>query len=617
MDNNFEENGSSAFGEEDLSEQRTVNSTPFPPNGQEQPLPQNNGDTEPQDAASPQTVSWQQISGTPYPQGQPPYQPNEQGYTYPDVTDGTFRGTSSQDAVPDGQTFGANDRNDVPNSQPYGTDSQNGVPNGQTFGMDGQSGMPNSRSFGMNGQGGIPNGQPYGMNGMPNDQPRYDMPQGGYVPPGMPANIPNMPNSRGMYPPPTEKKKRSFKGGCFWTLVVSIFAAFVVILLLAAAISMKSSKPNSITDDILKNDDVYTQKAQEQHVDIKLPKSERPVLEEEMYQNAETGLLTTVGVAKMILPSQVKVKVFDDIPYVPISSGSGIILTEDGYILTNAHVVDGAKRLAVVLYDGSEHEAEIIGIDKKSDLAVISIDGQGFVPAEMGTSANLVIGEEVALAGAGGGFENTVTYGHITGLAREIDTDYMSSSTIQCIQSDAALNPGNSGGALVNMYGQVVGVPVALMNHETYENIGFSIAVDDAVPIAEELIAYGYVTSRTRVGITYASIGDAAANGYGIMSGLCVMSVDPASGAAQAGLEPYDIITAMDGVRTFGAEEIAEVLKDKRPGDTVTLTVFRKSVTEEIEIFDTTIVLSADTSSISGYSVNTDEDSFFERDIIK
>lgn len=567
MDNNFEENGSPSFGEEELSEQQNMNSTAYPPKEQ-----QDAGNAEPQNSDfpqpdSPQTVSWQQISSSPYPQT------NEQGQPYR-YTD---------------------------NGQPYGMNAPNNMPGGQPYGANVQNGDADSQSC-----------------GMPGSQPRYDMPQFGYVPPGMPANMPNMPNGGGgMYPPPTENKKRSFKGGCFWVLTSAIFAAFVVILLLAAATAMKSSKPNSIADDILKNDDVYTQKAQEQHVDIKLPKSERPVLEEEMYQDAETGLLTTVGVAKMILPSQVKVKVFDEIPYVPISSGSGIILTEDGYILTNAHVVDGAKKLAVVLYDGSEHEAEIIGIDKKSDLAVISIDGQGFVPAEMGTSANLVIGEEVALAGAGGGFENTVTYGHITGLAREIDTDYMSSSTIQCIQSDAALNPGNSGGALVNMYGQVVGVPVALMNHETYENIGFSIAVDDAVPIAEELIAYGYVTSRTRVGITYASIGDAAANEYGIMSGLCVMSVDPTSGAAQAGLEPYDIITSMDGVRVFGAEEIAEVLKDKRPGDTITLTVFRKTVTDEIEIFDTTIALSADTSSISGYSVNTDESSFFERDIIK
>lgn len=574
MDNNFEENSSPALGGEELSEQLNMNSTAYPPNGQrgaENAEPQNPDLSQ---SDSPQTVSWQQISSAPFPQ------PNDQGQPY-----------SSPSSS---QSYGMNIQNGMsPGGMPYSANVQNGTAYGQPYGMNGQNGMPGS-------------------------QPRYDMPQGGYIPPGMPANIPNMPNGGGgVYPPPAEKKKRSFSGGCFWVLTSAIFAAFVVILLLAASISMKSSKPNNIIDDILKNEDVYTQKAQEQHVEIKLPKSERPVLEEEMYQDSETGLLTTVGVAKMILPSQVKVKVFDEIPYIPISSGSGIILTEDGYILTNAHVVDGANRLAVILYDGAEHEAEIIGIDKKSDLAVISIDADGLTPAEMGTSSDLVIGEEVALAGAGGGFENTVTYGHITGLAREIDTDYMSSSTIQCIQSDAALNPGNSGGALVNMYGQVVGVPVALMNHETYENIGFSIAVDDAVPIAEELIAYGYVTSRTRVGITYASIGDAAANEYGIMPGLCVMSVDPASGAAQSGLEPYDIITAMDGVRTFGAEEIAEVLKDKRPGDAITLTVFRKTVTDKIEIFDTTIVLSADTSSISGYSVNTGEDNFFERDIIR
>ena len=582
MDNNFEEKGSSAFAEENSSEQQNMNSTPYPQeypkDGQEQLYPRDAENTESK------TVSWQQISNTPYPQQeQQPYtQTNSQGQPYPDPTINP----------------------NINASQPYSANVQNSMSTGQP--CSDPTVNPN-----------INVNQPYSanvQNSMPNGQPRYDMPTMGYMPP----NMPNMPNGMGgnMYPPPAEKKKRAFKGGCFWTLVVTIFLTFVVILLFAASISMKDSKPN-IIDDILKNEDAHTQKTQIQHTEVILPRSERPVLEEEMYQNSETGLLTTVGVAKMILPSQVKVKVFDEMPYLPVSSGSGIILTEDGYILTNAHVVDGAKRLAVILYDGTEKEAEIVGIDKKSDLAVISINAEGLTPAEMGTSSNLVIGEEVALAGAGGGFENTVTYGHITGLAREIDTDYMSSSTIQCIQSDAALNPGNSGGALVNMYGQVVGVPVALMNHETYENIGFSIAVDDAVPIAEELIAYGYVTSRTRVGITYASIGDAPANGYGIMSGLCVMSVDPTSGAAQAGLEPYDIITAMDGVRTFGAEEIAEVLKDKRPGDTITLTVFRKSVTDEIEIFDTTIVLSPDTSSISGYSVNGNESSFFERDIIR
>ncbi len=242
---------------------------------------------------------------------------------------------------------------------------------------------------------------------------------------------------------------------------------------------------------------------------------------------------------------------------------------------------------------------------------------KGLSPAQIGTSSTLEIGEEVALAGAGGGFENTVTYGHVTGLGREIDTDYISSSTITCIQSDAALNPGNSGGALVNMYGQVVGVAVALMNHETYENIGFCIAIDDAVPIAEDLIAKGYVSSRTRVGITYLSIGDAAANGYGIPAGLCVMDVDPRSGAVFAGLKPYDVITHIDGQRVLGAAEISEVLADKVPGDMITISVFRKEITGETNIFDAELELTADTSSVSGYNVIDENEDFFSRDIIK
>lgn len=477
-------------------------------------------------------------------------------------------------------------------------------------------------------------GIPQNMNAVRKQQTPYqqNIPQGNfadgtpYCPP--PPNMRNIPNNGGYPPypqnvppmnlPPREEKKRAFNGGCFWTLISAIFVMFVIILLLAAAISMRESKPKE-SESRFNNENVQTQKADrvEKRVNVQLHTAEKPVLDEEFYQNKETGLLTTVGVAEMILPSQVKIKVFDEMPYTPVSSGSGVILTTDGYILTNAHVVDGAKQLAVVFYDGSEEVGEIIGVDKKSDLAVISVDREGLVPAEIGKSSTLVIGEEVAIAGAGGGFENTVTYGHVTGLDRKIDTDYISSSTIHCIQSDAALNPGNSGGAMVNMYGQVVGIAVALMNHETYENIGFSIAIDDAVPIAEELIAYGYVTSRTRVGITYLSVGDAAANGYGIMSGLCVITIDRGSGAADSELMPYDVITEIDGIRVFGAEEIVEALADKKPGDTIALTVFRKTITDETSVFKTEVTLSPDTSSISGYSAEPSNEDYRERDIIR
>lgn len=425
--------------------------------------------------------------------------------------------------------------------------------------------------------------------------------QGGFAPP----------------PPPPDRfpdgGKKRLSGACFWSLIAVIVLLFSAVTVLSVKIALSSRENDAVSEQYKNLTD--TQKAE--HREITFSAAEKPVLEDEYYRDKETGLLTTVGVAKVILPSQVQIKVFDEIPYAPVSSGSGIILSEDGFILTNAHVVDGAKRISVKLYDGTEYVAEVMGIDKKSDLAVISIDCQGLVPAQLGKSSSLSIGEEVALAGAGGGFENTVTYGHVTGLGREIDTDYISSSTILCIQSDAALNPGNSGGALVNMYGQVVGVAVALMNHETYENIGFSIAIDDAVPIAEDLIMYGYVSSRTRVGITYVSIGDASASAYGIPAGLCVMSVDPSSGAVKAGLEPYDIITEIDGVRVFGAEEISEALADKVPGDVITVSVFRKEVTGRTEKFTASLELVQDTSSMSGYSAGGGEEDFFGRDIIK
>lgn len=399
-------------------------------------------------------------------------------------------------------------------------------------------------------------------------------------------------------PPVPEKKKRQLSWGCFWALVSTIAVLFAIIVVLVVLIAKASAKLSS-SDNFFNS--VINAPAAE-HIVIELPTVEKPVLEEEFYANKETGLLTPVGVAKTILPSQVQIKAFNEVPYAPISTGSGIIVTADGYIATNAHVVDGATNYAVVFHDGTEAEAVIIGMDKKSDLAVIKVDKEGLTPAQFGTSSNLVIGEAVALAGAGAGFENTVTYGYVTGLGREINTDYIHSSAIMCIQSDAALNPGNSGGALVNMYGQVVGIAVAIMDHETYENIGFSIAVDDAVPIIEDLIAVGYVKTRTKVGISYVTVGDTLASSYGIESGLCVTEIDPTCNVASSGIKLYDIITEMDGQKVFSAEEISKILSEKVPGDTLNLTVYRKPVAGDGFEFTVDIILETDTNSTSGYS---------------
>lgn len=455
-----------------------------------------------------------------------------------------------------------------------------------------------------------PNGQvpPY-------TQQAYGQPQTQYTPPQYAQQVQNTQQMQQQVPP----KKRRLSTGCLCVIIAAVILMFMFIVVISAAISVRDGSKRNDTDSdyspaIIR--EIPSINSSE-HVTVNIPTVRKPVLEEEMYRDKETGLLTTVGVAKTILPSQVKINAFGEVPYVPASSGSGIILTTDGYILTNAHVIDDASRLAVELYDGSEEKASVVGMDKKSDLAVIKISRDDLTPAEIGTSADLVIGEEVALAGAGGGFANTVTYGYVTGLDREIDTDYINSSTIRCIQTDVALNPGNSGGALVNMYGQVVGVAVALMNHEKYENIGFSIAIDDAVPIAEELMAKGYVSTRARVGVTFVSVGDDFAQTYSVEAGLCVMEVDPTCDVANAGLEPYDIITHIDGMRVYGTNEIIEVLAGKIPGDKVTLTIFRKEITGDPITFDVSIELAPDTSSMSGYSVSksTDEDTSY--DIIK
>ena len=166
------------------------------------------------------------------------------------------------------------------------------------------------------------------------------------------------------------------------------------------------------------------------------------------------------------------------------------------------------------------------------------------------------------------------------------------------------------------MYGQVIGVAVALMNHETYENIGFVIAIDDAVPIAEELIANGYVSSRARVGISFVSIGDAAEKEYGIMSGLCVMEIDQDCDIAYTDIIPYDIITYIDDIRTLDSDDVFAALEGKRPGELVKLTVFRRSVTGDVSIFDEYAELAPDTSSISGYSESISTEDYFSRDII-
>lgn len=444
-------------------------------------------------------------------------------------------------------------------------------------------------------------------------------PQNPYAAPQQSANQPrNMtppPYPYGTYPPPNgytgggyyapnyapkqvqpPKKKRL---SAAWTAVIItlISVMFIIIVVLSFVVAKKSEdlnktkKENSFSSLETQTADEKNTDKDAKRVQITIPTSPKPVLEAKYYADEETGLLTTEGVAKKVMPSQVLIGVYNDTPYQMTSLGSGIIISSDGYILTNAHVVDEALQLKAQLNDGRQFEAKLVGIDRKQDIAVVKIEADDLVSAEIGNSDDVVLGEQVAVVGAGGSLENSITFGYVSALGREIDTDYSSSGTLNCIQTDAALNPGNSGGALVNMYGQVIGISVGGLDHVVYDGIGFAIEINDAVPVAEDLIANGYVPGRARLGIVFVSITGDVANGYGVEEGLCVMDVDATCDIATKDLKPYDIITKIDGKPVRDLDSVMEILDEKIAGEEVTLTVYRKTVTEEVTTFEITAKL--------------------------
>ena len=260
----------------------------------------------------------------------------------------------------------------------------------------------------------------------------------------------------------------------------------------------------------------------------------------------------------------------------PVSEGSGIIATSDGYIITNAHVVSGASSLKVILSDGKTYQAKLIGSDNVTDLAVIKIEATGLPVAQFGSSSDLQVADTVMAVGNPGGmeFNSSVTIGYISALNREItntDTGY----TMKCIQTDAAINPGNSGGALVNMEGQVVGINSSKIVATGYEGLGFAIPIDVAQPIISQLKEYGYVKDRAVLGITGQYVDSMTARFYGLnTTGVYVASVT-SQAVSSAGVQKGDVITKIDDKTVTSMNTITALIATKKPGDTVTLTVTR------------------------------------------
>jgi serine protease Do len=264
----------------------------------------------------------------------------------------------------------------------------------------------------------------------------------------------------------------------------------------------------------------------------------------------------------------------------PRGLGSGFILSPDGYVMTNAHVVEGADEVVVTLTDKREMKAKIIGLDKRTDVAVVKIEATGLPAVKIGDVGKLRVGEWVLAIGSPFGLESSVTAGIVS--AKQRDTgDYL-----PLIQTDVAINPGNSGGPLINMRGEVVGINSQIYSRSGgYMGISFAIPIDEAIRVSDQLRTTGRVT-RGRIGVSIDQVPRDVAEsiGLGRPAGALVRSVESGSPADKAGLEPGDIITKFNGNAIERANELQRMVGNTKPGTRATVTVFRKGTSRELPV---------------------------------
>jgi len=259
------------------------------------------------------------------------------------------------------------------------------------------------------------------------------------------------------------------------------------------------------------------------------------------------------------------------------SSGSGFIISADGYVVTNYHVVEGATAVTVTVSTGDEYEATIIGSDSVNDVALLKVEASGLPAVKIGSSDKLAIGDMVcAIGNPLGSLTATLTVGYVSGKDRQVTTD---NSTINMIQTDAAINSGNSGGPLFNMYGEVVGITSAKYSGTTssgasIEGISFAIPIDDVMSIISDLQEYGYVTGAY-LGVTVQDTDAAAAKLYGMPTGAYVTSVVDGGSADRAGVQPKDIIIGLGDIEVTNRTELTRALRRFKAGDETTITVIR------------------------------------------
>lgn len=306
--------------------------------------------------------------------------------------------------------------------------------------------------------------------------------------------------------------------------------------------------------------------------------------------------MTTAQVAEMVSPSVVVITT-EQVVYsqwswygqsqVESGAGSGVIISSDGYILTCDHVVNGASNITVTIGD-QDYTATIVGEDSTSDIAVIKIDATGLTPATIGDSDSLAVGENVLAVGNPlGELGGTVTSGIVSALNRSVTIQGTSSTnTMSLIQMDASVSPGNSGGGLFNMNGELIGVVNAKSSNSDAEGLGFAIPINDAIKVAQDLLENGYVTGRPYMGITYIAVTDAqtaaqlGVNAYGVY----VVDVVQGGPADKAGLKAGDRIVSVDGSEVAQKDDLGTIIQNHSAGDTLSITVARDGQMQTVSL---------------------------------
>ena len=387
------------------------------------------------------------------------------------------------------------------------------------------------------------------------------------------------------YPQNQPPQKRG-GGKWVWIIIASVAATIVTLMSILVVIGLQNGnfdRPFWDGDDTSEQ----TPPASDDPSNDLTPNPDAPTLQiKDPDENAE-GLSTT-DIVYHNLDSTVLLSMYSNAPDNTFPFGgafeqersmgvaSGIVMTEDGYIITNWHCVvnedtgEEFDRIDVTMYDDTVYEnAKIIGYDSSTDLAVIKVNATGLKPAEFGDSDQLKMGDKVVALGNSGGLGFSTTQGIVSGLARDVyeDTGY----AIKCLQIDAAINPGNSGGPLFNAAGQVIAVNSAKIVADGYEGIGFSIPINEAKIIIDDILKNGYVTGRVALGIT----GQTYADTY--YRGFLIQTIEPGSALENTDAKAGDLITAVDGVVVENYAELRTELAKHNVGDTVTLTLKRSS----------------------------------------